>query len=67
MTDHEHAARAQLAALIQDLRAKLARAEGALNAITKLPVGACDDMGQMEPCDRCGEARDIARAVLEAR
>jgi hypothetical protein len=33
----------------------------ALDAITKLPVGACGN----EPCDRCGEAHDIARAALE--
>ena len=45
----------------------------ALDAVTKLPVGVCDMFDELdatswvEPCSRCGEAHDIARAALEGK
>ena len=48
----------------------ISRYRAALDAITRLPVGRCyicDDYEALpDPCARCGEARDIARAALEA-
>jgi len=40
----------------------ISRYRSALDAITRLPVEECVDG---EPCARCGEAHDIARAALE--
>lgn len=52
----------RLAALVQELSAKLATANKALNAIAMLPIAVAPDGG---PCDRCGDAHDIARAALK--
>jgi hypothetical protein len=47
--------------------AEVERLRAALAEIDQMPVGAHYDelTKQAEPCDRCGEMRDIARRALE--
>jgi len=58
--------KAELFAQITTLEERVTLLREALDAITRMPVGAFDnDFGDTEPCDRCGEVHDIARAALE--
>lgn len=52
----------RLAALVQELSAKLATANKALDAIAMLPAGAD---WKSDLCQSCNKAHDIARAALK--
>lgn len=51
-----------------ELRALLAQLRSALDQIDRHVVGACEagDGGMPEPCEECGEMREIAHQALQA-